>query len=516
MRQVNHIPAAVLVIAFTLTMAWPRSATFAADPAFQVPTGERQLFLDDVDIADIQNLARTMHRPGKKGAVIRPDPSLPVISVQIRMAPIWHPQKKLWQLWDCAASPNDLHAAGRMASGYYQSKDGLHWTKPVVGLVKYRGSKENNYINHLMGGKIHRVDCIIRDDSDPDPARRYKTVNPNCFNLGIGGTAVSPDGIHWTEISSPGLLAGDEWNLTFDAKEHLYIYYIKRCAFHGSRRGRSIWLSTSKDFETWTEPELILEADDLDQERGIERIKARIADPTMQKQVFNDPDDYRIDVYHMSPFRYESLYLGMPAMYHSMFVDTVQRDGGVPHVLRDGFHHVELACSRDLKNWTRVGDRKTFIGPSRVGSGAYDLTQIIGPASAVVRDDELWFYYTGVKYRATPQDPDPDEGAICLAVMRRDGYVSLDAGEHAGTIQSEPFKLRGTKFFVNVDAVKGELRVEVINGEGKVVAQSEPLFGDLLREPVKWSEGDIAKLKGQTASLRFTLRNGQFYSYWLE
>ena len=141
----------------------------------------------------MQNLARTMHRPDKKGAVIRPDPSLSVARIQIRMAPIWHPKKKLWQLWDCAAEPTDL---GTAASGYYESKDGLHWTKPVVGLVEYRGSKENNYVNHLMGGKTNRVDRIIRDDSDPDPARRYKTAVPNVFRQDVGGTAVSPDGIH--------------------------------------------------------------------------------------------------------------------------------------------------------------------------------------------------------------------------------------------------------------------------------------------------------------------------------
>ena len=74
----------------------------------------------------------------------------------------------------------------------------------------------------------------------------------------------------------------------------------------------------------------------------------------------------------------------------------------------------------------------------------------------------------------------------------------------------------GGKLHVNVYAPKGELRVEVLDGEGKVVAQSEPLTGDLLREPVTWAKGDIADLKGRTASLRFTLRNGQFYSYWLE
>ena len=95
----------------------------------------------------------------------------------------------------------------------------------------------------------------------------------------------------------------------------------------------------------------------------------------------------------------------------------------------------------------------------------------------MVRGDELWFYYTGLKYRtgtdSAQPDPDPDAGAICLAVLRRDGFISLDAGEQAGTIQTEPFKLPGTKLLVNVDAVKGELRVEVLDGEAKVVAKSE-------------------------------------------
>ena len=101
-------------------------------------------------------------------------------------------------------------------------------------------------------------------------------------------------------------------------------------------------------------------------------------------------------------------------------------------------------------------------------------------------------------------------------MLRCDGFISLDAGDAEGTIETEPFKLSGSTLFVNVDAVKGELRVEFLNGDGNVVAKSKPLTGDVLREPVTWAEGDIADLKGRTASLRFTLRNGQFYSYWLE
>ena len=251
-------------------------------------------------------------------------------------------------------------------------------------------------------------------------------------------------------------------------------------------------------------------------------IEARLADPSFLPP-YNKPDPavFNVDVYNMGVFRYESLYIGMPAMYHATSPPPSR-------VNTEGFHLVHLASSRDLKNWTRHGDRKPFIGSSRVGSGAYDLTQILGPSDAVRRGDELWFYYTGLKYRGgwvleggkyipgPGFKPDRDSGAICLAVLRRDGFVSLDACEQEGTVLTEPFKLSGSTLFVNVDAVKGELRVEFLNGDGNVVAKSKPLTGDVLREPVTWAEGDIADLKGRTASLRFTLRNGQFYSYWLE
>jgi len=163
--------------------------------------------------------------------------------------------------------------------------------------------------------------------------------------------------------------------------------------------------------------------------------------------------------------------------------------------------------------------------------GAGDVGQITPPSSAMVRGDELCFYYWGFKGThegldyvgeypngTMVPDPshDPDRSAICLAVLRRDGFISLDAGDTDGAIQTDLFKLAGSTLFVNVDTPKGELRVEVLDGKDKVGARSEPLSGDLPGGQVKWAEGDIAKLKGQTASLRFTLHNGRFYSYWLE
>ena len=515
MRLINHILAAAFVGALTFTMLWPRSAAFAADPAFQVPAGQRQLFLDDVGIARIENLTRTMHPPDKKGAVIRPDPAVGEDFIQVRTAPIWDPEKRIFKFWNLYAP------AGLPATGYYESKDGLHWSKPVVGQIEYRGSMEHNFITVKKGGSHHRITMVIYDGADSDPARRFKSFLPNV------GFAVSPDGIEWEMLDVPAVPSSDNFSFSFDEKAHLFIATVKI----GGPRGRSVGLATSTDFTNWTNHGLVFHADDLDQELGLENIKARFADPTLRRPCYDIPATYNVDVYHMSMFRYESLYIGMPAMYHQTGKVMGSWPGFDKLAISDkmmvnyrrvgdwaGFHEVQLACSRDLKSWQRLGDRRPFIGSSPLGGGAYDEATSSPPSAPLVRGDQLWLYYTGGRFYGVVLDRPSHRlaGAICLAVLRRDGFISLDAGEQAGTIQTEPFKLPGTKLLVNVDAPKGELRAEVLNGAGKVVAQSEPLSGDLLREPVKWFQGDIADLKDQTASLRFTLRNGQFYSYWLE
>ena len=497
-------------VMMTLLFAAPHAA--AADAEFMFPAGERQLFLDDAGIAEMKNLERTMHQPAKKGAVIRPDLALGEGNVQGRTAPAWDPEKKLFKFWNLYGPPGMTHAAG-----YYESKDGLHWYKPVVGQLKYRGSFQNNYMTvKIAGGRMVRPSRVVYDASDPDPARRFKTFLPNA------GVAVSPDGIRWKHLAGiPKVPSGDESNFSFDDKAHLFIATVK----HGGPYGRSVHLSTSKDFRKWTKTKLIFHADKLDQELGRKNIKARLADPTLQQSYYKaNPRVYRVDVYNMGLFRYEGLYIGMPAMFHST-------SPVLNYPNTDGFHLVQAICSRDLQTWKRVGNRRPFIGPSRLGSGAYDLTQIMPPSAPVVRGDELWFYYWGGKYRGTfrwegkyPKGKmimlpgfDPDGGAICLGVLRRDGFISLDAAEEGGTVLTNPLKLPGDKLFVNVDALTGELLVEVLNKNGEVLAASAPIKdGDHRQIEVKWQKGNIADVQGQAVSLRFSLREARFYSYWLE
>jgi hypothetical protein len=452
----------------------------SAQEAHSISLGQRQLFVDDVRIEKIENLKRTLHQPQKRGAVIRsPNPRQ---TIQTRTAPVWDRDAKVFKFWVLGIDDT-----------FWQSPDGLHWTP---------GPRPNL-----------RTDLVVYDPNDSDRARRFKAALLN------EGFAVSPDGVRWTKLNIAKIPSSDEGNFSFDPREGLFIHTVKR----GARFGRALALATSRDFHNWTDYGVVLQSDEMDQELGKKHIRARASDRTLRQTMYDDPKVYCVDVYNMGVFHYEGLYIGMPALYHAT--------GPVPNYPNtDGFHLVQLACSRDLKTWLRLGDRQPFIGPSRLDSGAYDLTQILPPSAPVVKDDELWFYYTGLKYRAnfryvgiypngdTVPIPgrDRDVGAVCLAVLRRDGFISLDAGEEPGTLLTKPLVLGETTMRVNVDASGGELNVRVLDGVGQTIAVSEPVIGDQPRAMLRWKSGDLASVKGKTVGLRFALRKARLYSFWCE
>ena len=57
-----------------------------------------------------------------------------------------------------------------------------------------------------------------------------------------------------------------------------------------------------------------------------------------------------------------------------------------------------------------------------------------------------------------------------LAVLRRDGFASMDAGDAEGALTTRPVSFRGKHLFVNVDTPAGELRAEVLDEKGEVMA----------------------------------------------
>ena len=450
------------------------------ETAFAVPLGERQLFIDDRGVASSECFERTMHRPVKKGAVIRPT----ALSgdLQTRNAPIWDPETETYRFW--------LTGGG---GKYWESSDGLHWIRP------YAGEEETKRCQvHTPEGE-RGFYLVVRDPDDAELP--FKAVLPST------GFAASRDGVRWQLLEVPAIRTSDEQNISLDLRRQQFIYTFKLRGPYG----RSVWLSTSPDFAAWSDPRLVFHADDVDQLLGVEHIRARLEDTSLLPRHTNDPAVYNVDVYNMGVFAYEGLYLGTPAMFHAVAPTPDGRN-------RAGFHLLQLVSSRDLTSWQRVCRRETFIGPSPVNSGAYDLTQIIGPSAPLMRDDELWFFYSGLKYRddfPAGFKTDADGAAICLAVLRRDGFVSLDAGEEEGVLVTSAFAAAGTALCANFDA-RGSLAVEAVDDAGTVLATSHPLEGDQLRGAFEWKTGSWAGLQDRSVSLRFRARQAQLYSYWVE
>jgi hypothetical protein len=474
------------------------AATAAAQDTVPVSIGERQLFLDDHGISKIDGLQRTLHQPEKRGAVIKPNQPWET-TLQTRCAPVWDEQAKRYKLWLITSTP----APGVAGTTYAESVDGVNWTKPILRQWKYQDSLENNFVavEPDSAWPANAMENVVYDPDDADPQRRFKGF------MGAFGRQpiVSPDGIHWNKLDVPVLPSSDESNLSYDRQSRSFIATLKTSGPFG--RSHGIW--TSKDFQTWTNTGVLIHADEEDQRLAKANILKRLADDQFQQPRYNDPADYNADIYNIGVFRYEGLYVAMPAVYHAT--------GKIPIGNTDGFHLVQLRSSRNLQTWQHVGDRKTFIGPSPVKGGAFDLTQLLPPSAPIVRDDELWFYYTGIKYRAEPAQPESGGiGAICLAVLRRDGFVSLDAGDEPGTLLTKPFVLAGTTLHVNVDARAGELGVTVLGEDGQAVAVAEPVTGNQLHTALRWKSGNLNSVKGKSVSLQLSLRKAQLYSFWSE
>jgi hypothetical protein len=459
----------------------------------------RRLFLDDQEIAHLENLQRTMHTPVKKGAVIRPERPWEM-GLQTRCAPAWDEKAKLWKLSLITSTPFP-DVAGMT---YVESQDGLRWTRPVLRQYEVNGSRENNFVavDPKLRWPANAIENVVYDPDDPDPARRFKGLG-HCNGRDL---LVSPDGIHWQRLQAPRLPSQDESNLTYDRHGRTFLATLKQ----NGPNGRAVTLATSKDFATWSRPELIFHADDEDQKRARQVIKARLADRALQQPTHHNPADYSADIYNMPIFRYQGHYIGLPAVFYHA--------GKAPDGNQDGFHHVQLVCSRDLRRWQRLGGRQAFIGPSPVGGGAFDTVQILPPSSPVIRDNELWFYYTGITFRYPPKG-EKAQGAICLAVLRRDGFISLDAGPKEGSVLTRPFVLPRGDLYLNVNAAGGSAEAQVCDENGAAIAgfeRSAPIRGDHVEALVRWPKTELAKLAGRAVALRVTLRQAQLYSFWFK
>ncbi|MCP4852936.1 MAG: hypothetical protein GY903_00390 [Fuerstiella sp.] len=399
-------PCAVLFVLGLTAALW-------ADESIKLQPGRKQLVLDNHAIQTMTGLRRTMHEPEKKGAVFQPKGTTDGIRVQTSSAPVWVPGEDVYKLFYMAFPyRNSDWVVNEIGCAQAVSKDGLHWHRPALNLVDIRASRKNNrffVVDPMTRWTSNSMMDVIFDMHEPEPNRRYKGL------LGAQNRVpvVSADGIRWNKLGAK-IQSSDTSKLIYDEVGERYIATVK----HGTKYGRSAFVTFSRDFEHWTAPRLSFHTDDRDQVLAKERIRQRLADSGMQDPLFNDPDPdtgweppkgqrhiptWRAEAYQLSLFPYEGVYIGLPMIYHPTGQALPARNNTV------GFQDIQLMFSRDpelrQQNWVRLGDRKPFIETSRLDKGLvgnYDRLQIAPPNRPLVMGNELWFYYTGAKGRTPP------------------------------------------------------------------------------------------------------------------
>jgi hypothetical protein len=146
-------------------------------------------------------------------------------------------------------------------------------------------------------------------------------------------------------------------------------------------------------------------------------------------------------------------------------------------------------------------------------------------AERIIRvGDQLYIYYSGVNGpHSGPKFPADTivrthKPAIGLATLRRDGFVSLDAGADGGWLLTRPFALAERRLHLNVNASNGSCVVALCDADGRALPgfeQSQPITGDNVDAEVMWPSVQPLAVGGAVA-LRIALVEASLYSYWFE
>ncbi len=440
----------------------PFSGSNAADEPLQI-SSRLELFIDDFLIDTMSNVEQFVHEPAPKDVALVTD--------------------KPWEGNTCAYytlfQDGDLYRMYYRGSHYdtekkrpahpeyacyAESKDGIHWTKPELGLFEFNGSKKNNIV---WAGKFGTHNFAPFKDANPDckPEERYKAIAGG-YRRGLW-TWTSPDGIRWKLTSEEPVItkgAFDSQNLAFwDPNRKLYVDFHRM----GRDGRRDIMTCTSKDFRTWTVPVFL-----------------NYTGAPKQHLYTN-----AIRTYDRAPH----IYLGFPTRFHP----PSQQVEPTVMVSRDGlnFRHWDKAIVPRTAPKDRDGNRSNYL--------ARGLLQLPG------NDRELAVYATEAYYTG------PDS-RIRRFMYRVDGFVSVRAGQRSGQLITKPLVFSGDSLVINYRANDGgKISVGLLDEAGDPIAgfeESKPLAGDEIAETVRWSGGKVGSIAGKSVRVKFGISNADLFS----
>ena len=362
---------------------------------------------------------------------------------------------------------------------YAESKDGIHWEKPDLGICEFNGSTDNNIL--LTGVGTHNFAPFKDDNPACSEAARYKALAR--YQGGLLAFQ-SADGLHWELMSEEPVItegAFDSQNLAFwDPARGKYVAYFRDF----KDNVRDIKTCTSEDFIDWTEPQFL--------------------------DYGGAPPEHLYTNAAIPYFRAPHIKLGFPMR----FMPDRNR---LSHPV-DGVSDGVFMTSRDGVRWHRW--REAFIRPglqvdrwmSRNNMTAWGIVPTESRRPDV--PPNLSLYSTENYYS--------DTGAVRLRryTLRLDGFVSLHAPYEGGTLMTRPLTFSGSELEINYStSAAGSVQVGIIEPDGELIPGFDmedcpPMYGDSVGEVVRWKEGpDIGKLAGRSVRLRFKLKDADLYSF---
>jgi len=488
------------------------------------------LFVDDRHLARQSGLRRVI---GQAQPLERPIiwPEHPESEADCAWGNVIREPDGRFRLWYCTmqmghngAGPHEIAAAGVWGRGrdygfhprseadrpdvesmlgkYAESVDGLHWKKPELGLIEFRGSRRNNIVltgavaARQTGGALTNFDgyTVLRDDAEPDSGRRYKAVahwesvhfwdnHPVSGSLGRPEADIarygaargqyltaSPDGLSWTQplerletLPSGG---GDRLLVVRNHRRQEWMAYVRAGGWSYPA------FSYSRDLKTWSPAEPAREI-----------TPAGVQAPAVECLI---------------PFNYGPLDLGFPCG-----MDKPK-----------GLFTVMLAGRRGSGDWFWIERERPLIPQGPPGS-YYSTGAVPLHNEPFVVGDQLLIYFNA--FARNREHPSEYGGrSIGVATLRRDGFVGLQpaAGVSVGTWTSEPVRLTGGRLLANIQPTEPGDAVEIALLDEEL--REIPGFGyehcaaltrDVVRGEVRWTGGQPWRsLTGREVRLAVRLR----------
>ncbi|NQT36757.1 MAG: hypothetical protein HQ581_04665, partial [Planctomycetes bacterium] len=468
--------------------------------ALKAAPGEGAIFIDARDVARTSGLRWQEEQPLKhpNNPLLSPtdNPDAPD-AVRVFNRGTVRCEKGRFRMWYSATGTDSPINPGQpvgnwqryMRVCYAESEDGIHWQRPELGLVEFKGSLRNNVLP-----VVQRCPTVIHDRHEPDPDRRYKCFgNAARMTREEGHLMTSTDGLHWRYQPSPRRYPGT----------------------------RPYWPS---EFHS-----VFRDDRERDPERLWKAYGLYATGPTRRaSQLSTSPDGVHWTGYAENPI-VDPLQGVSPCIHDFLVWPEMGRYVGLLQV-GDALHNYEweLMVSRDGVHFSRVSDGRPFLGRGEAGKWDQGGIQAAIPVRV---GDQSWFYYGGREKPWSTYPGDPNEiwtfkshcGLATMGVGRYAGFRVAEKPQR-GILDTRPIHCefdRELTLTVNSLAdAQSPIRVAVVDAatgqplEGYSLDACRAIEVDGVSQPVGWADLSRVKLqRDRPVRLQFELRGRQSRLY---